>query len=120
MDILLVEDNHAVLDAWSAILGMSNKVACAEDAETGLEQVIAASPQIILLDYNLPGMNGYEFSRSLRTGDRYAPWKDVPIIGIGDFPEEEREYLSALVPKAEFLMRYEENGLHFFLTTKNA
>jgi two-component system NtrC family sensor kinase len=35
-------------------------------AESALEQLKAASPDVIVLDYRLPGMNGYEFCHQIR------------------------------------------------------
>ena len=47
----------------------------------------------------MPIMNGYQFSEELRTNSKYEKFKNIPIIGIGDFPETEREYLTEFKPK---------------------
>ncbi|GAA4334741.1 response regulator [Flaviaesturariibacter amylovorans] len=38
---------------------------------------VEAFPHLILLDLNMPGMNGYEFIRAVRNKDRFA---NLPIV----------------------------------------
>lgn len=48
----------------------TQKIYLSSNAEEGLELVKKISPDIILLDINLPGINGIEFVRQLRKSDQ--------------------------------------------------
>jgi len=49
----------------------------AGDAESAIQQISSALPDLILLDWMLPGMSGIELARWLRKGERT---RKVPII----------------------------------------
>jgi len=51
----------------------------AESGAHGLEQVSAAPPDVILLDVQMPGMDGYEVCRLLR---RAPGTRRIPVIMI--------------------------------------
>ena len=76
--ILVVEDESAI----QALIGANLKraghdVLMALDAESALRQIGQALPDLILLDWMLPGMSGIELARRLR-GE--ARTRTVPII----------------------------------------
>jgi DNA-binding response OmpR family regulator len=54
----------------------------AVDGEDGLRQAIAEQPDLILLDYMMPGMNGAETFRELRQNENTAR---IPVIMITAF-----------------------------------
>jgi len=72
MKVLVIEDDDAVRAALRrALLLAGYEVAQAEDGDQGLEQVVAESPDAVILDLGLPGADGMEVCRRLRlTGDR--------------------------------------------------
>jgi signal transduction histidine kinase/CheY-like chemotaxis protein len=51
----------------------------ANTAEDGIAQAFMLRPNLILLDINLPGMNGYEALKILKTDRRTA---HIPVIGV--------------------------------------
>jgi len=56
------------------------RVRLARDGQDGLAQVaVAPSPQVILCDLLMPGMDGLEFARRLRP---YRRWARIPIIAV--------------------------------------
>ncbi|MEO7523016.1 MAG: response regulator transcription factor [Ferruginibacter sp.] len=74
--ILLVEDEKKIADTLK--LGLSEhayNVAVAYDGKIGLKFYETQPFNLIILDINLPGMNGYELCKVIRTKD-----KEVPII----------------------------------------
>ncbi|ETW94626.1 MAG: hypothetical protein ETSY2_49485, partial [Candidatus Entotheonella gemina] len=65
--ILLVDDNPANLFVLEEILGNIYRTVTAASGEEALEQAIECLPDLILLDIMMPGIDGYETCRQLRT-----------------------------------------------------
>lgn len=66
---MIVEDQRMVrafFERWLAELPCFTLVASAGSGEEGLLQIEDARPDIVLVDYQLPGMDGLEFVRSAR------------------------------------------------------
>ena len=69
--ILLVEDEPAIQELIAANLTRAgHHVLRAGDAETGQRIVRDALPDLILLDWMLPGMSGVEFAKRRRSEER--------------------------------------------------
>lgn len=66
--ILVVDDarffRETILDVLQPL---QREVLTAPDAEAALEIVRSQRPALVILDLNLPGMNGYELIRQIRT-----------------------------------------------------
>ena len=76
--ILVVEDEPAIAELLSVNLGFAgHKVLVAENAEIAQSIVEGQLPDLILLDWMLPGMLGVRYARKLRTDERT---KEIPII----------------------------------------
>jgi two-component system phosphate regulon response regulator PhoB len=76
--ILVVEDEPAIQELISYNLELAGHRALrAESAEQALEMVRLELPDLVVLDWMLPGMNGIEFVRRLRSGKRT---QGVPVI----------------------------------------
>jgi two-component system alkaline phosphatase synthesis response regulator PhoP len=74
--ILIVEDNPDLAYGLRTGLEIEGyEVQVAEDGETGLERARAWSPDLVMLDLMLPGMDGYRVLRTLREGG-----SDVPVL----------------------------------------
>jgi len=77
-NILVVEDEPAIQELLALNLEHAgHHVLRARDAEQAAELVRHALPDLILLDWMLPGVSGATFARALRQDDRT---KQVPII----------------------------------------
>jgi len=78
--ILIVEDNEENWDMLSRRLQRRGfEVAIAIDGLKALEMVRAAAPDLILMDMNLPVLDGWEATRRLRTDPATAK---LPIIAL--------------------------------------
>jgi two-component system phosphate regulon response regulator PhoB len=78
--ILVVEDEPAIQELIRVNLEDAGfSVRAAEDAETAYEQIRSALPDLVLLDWMLPGQSGLALARSLR-GD--ARTRELPIIMV--------------------------------------
>jgi len=71
---LVVDDSSVIRKVARRILeGLEFQISEAEDGEQALEVCRAGMPDAVLLDWNMPKMDGYEFLRMLRRmpdGDR--------------------------------------------------
>ncbi|MGH8119691.1 MAG: response regulator, partial [Gammaproteobacteria bacterium] len=76
--ILIVEDEAAIREMLGYSL-MKEGYVCAEaaDIEQAREQVRNSRPDIILLDWMLPGMSGIDYARRLRSD---PVTQDIPVI----------------------------------------
>jgi two-component system chemotaxis response regulator CheY len=64
---LVVDDSAVIRKVARRILeGMQFQITEAEDGARALEHCRAAMPDVILLDWNMPIMDGYDFLRTLR------------------------------------------------------
>jgi DNA-binding response OmpR family regulator len=79
-EIMVVEDTPSSLKFLSDILTRAGyRVRPASDGELALRSVRAKLPDLILLDFKLPGMNGVEVCRRLKAG---PGTRDLPVIFI--------------------------------------
>jgi PAS domain S-box-containing protein len=79
--LLYVEDNPANLMLVEEIVGFRADLALisAPSAELGLALAQSYLPRVILMDINLPGMDGHEAQRLLRDDPRTA---HIPVIAL--------------------------------------
>jgi CheY-like chemotaxis protein len=68
--IFYVEDNPASQFLVRKALADLGEVSVASNGRVALEQILAAPPDLLLLDLNLPGLNGDEVLRQLRLDPR--------------------------------------------------
>lgn len=96
--ILVVEDEPAIQELITLNLEQSGYSPLrANDAEQAIELVRDELPDLVLLDWMLPGMSGIEFARRLRADRRT---QDVPIIML-TARAEEHDKLSGLETGAD-------------------
>ena len=78
--ILLVEDNEMNRDMLSRrLLRRGYEVTMAIDGPAGIASAIENRPDLILMDISLPGMDGWEVSKVLRSRAETA---SIPIIAL--------------------------------------
>jgi two-component system cell cycle response regulator DivK len=81
--ILVIEDNDQNLYLISFILEKGGfEVVAASNGPDGIETACREIPDLILLDIQLPRMDGYEVARRLRRIDEV---KVVPIIAVTSY-----------------------------------
>lgn len=93
--VLVVDDNVDAADATAALLEMmTGEVRAVYSGEAALARCAAAMPTLMLLDIGMPGMDGYEVARRVRTmqgGDRVVI---AALSGWGQ-PEDRRRGVEA-------------------------
>lgn len=84
--VLVVEDEPAIQELIALNLERAGYMPVrAEDAEQGLALIKNALPDLVLLDWMLPGLSGIEFANRLRGEERT---KNIPIIMLTARSEE--------------------------------
>lgn len=85
--ILVVEDEAPIRDMLKFVLEQSGYEAIeAEDFNIALEKIVEPYPDLILLDWMLPGGSGVQLAKKLKQHD-FA--RDIPIIMLTARGEEE-------------------------------
>ncbi|MBL4608376.1 MAG: two-component system response regulator NarL [Pseudomonadales bacterium] len=70
IDVLIVDDHPLMRKGLADLLGLDEAIALAGEASNGeeaLKLALQLSPDIILLDLNMPGMNGIETIKAMRS-----------------------------------------------------
>ncbi|WP_434563146.1 response regulator [Pseudomonas sp. D2-30] len=88
--VLLVEDNPVnQLVAKGMLVKLGCEVVVAAHGAEGLDQLEQREFDLVLMDCNMPVMDGYEASRQIRRSGR---WPDLPIVALtANAMPEERE-----------------------------
>ncbi len=77
-DILLIEDSATDAHAYGALLRASgHEVLVASTGEEGMSLAKQHSPDLIIMDIVMPGLNGFQATRELR---RMESTSGIPII----------------------------------------
>ena len=78
--VLLVEDNELNRDMLIRRLNRAGiDVIVAENGQQALDKMEAEQPSVVLMDMNLPVMDGWTASRKAREDERI---RDIPIIAL--------------------------------------
>ncbi|TMI22203.1 MAG: response regulator, partial [Betaproteobacteria bacterium] len=87
--ILVVDDQRAIAEMMTGVLqGRGYEVLTAFDGETALRQVHAERPDLVVSDILMPGMDGYELCRRVRSDPLTAL---LPIVLVTSLdPQAER------------------------------
>lgn len=92
--IVLAEDNEATIDMLSAyLLRLGYRVASARTGEEALQRVHEERPDLVLMDIQMPGMNGLEAMQRIRED---ASLDGLPIIVLTalTMPGDEQRFLA--------------------------
>ena len=97
--LLCIDDSQAILDYEKRMFEQSGYVVVTEaSARRGLRLAASFSFDVVLLDYNMPEMNGHELAYEIR---RLRPETPVVMVSGSEIPEETRRLVDAVVPKDE-------------------
>src|SRR5690348_10800542 len=76
--VLVIDDSRTITKVVQRVLTKSGyQVDTAPDGDPGLGAVRASRPDLILLDFVMPKMNGYQFCRELTADPKL---RDIPVI----------------------------------------
>lgn len=73
--ILVIDDDEGMTEILSLLLNpASSNILIAHSGAEGIELTKKFAPDVVLLDLMMPGMNGWQVSKAIRT------FSDVPIL----------------------------------------
>jgi len=108
--ILVIDDDSAILEMATELLASDGyRAVAAVGGEEGLTQARAVNPDLILLDYHMPRMDGLAVIQRLKAN---AATRRIPVVALTSGSAEQANELSragcvAFIPKpfspAEFL-----------------
>ena len=104
--VLLVDDEYYMRKVVrTMLLGMGvRSVHEAEDGHTGLAMIRSQAPDVVILDWEMPGLNGSGFVRMVRSPETF-PLPDVPIIMLTGHGERQRVVEAVCLGVNEFLLK---------------
>jgi len=89
--VLVVEDNPLNLKLAEVILNRGGySVLTARDGESGLQMVRDRCPALVVLDVQMPGMDGLAVTRTLRADPATAQVKILALTALAMKGDEER------------------------------
>lgn len=89
--LLVVDDNHGVADTLGAMLQFLGHTARAVyDGFTALQTVAFFQPEVILLDIEMPGLDGYAVAQQLRQLPSSREAILVAMTGYADLEDQQR------------------------------
>ncbi|CAK0762761.1 putative two-component system response regulator [Gammaproteobacteria bacterium] len=98
--IVIVDDNPNNLHVLSGMLQQHGyRVRPALDGEVAIRSILSFPPNLVLLDVRMPGIDGYEVCRRLKSN---ALVKDIPII-----------FISALQDMADKVAAFQAGGVDY-------
>jgi CheY-like chemotaxis protein len=104
--VLVVDDEHYMRKVVRTMLmGLGVRdILEASEGPTGLDLIRSASPDVVILDWQMPGLDGNAFVRIVRSPDTF-PCPDVPIIMLTGHGERSRVIEAMQIGVNEFLLK---------------
>lgn len=107
LKVLLIEDEHEVAELYRLKLTLDGySVEVAEDGKEGLEKALKLNPELIFLDIKMPGMDGFEVLKHLRSNE---VTKKTPIVILSNFDEQEMIEKGLTLGANEYLIKSQFN-----------
>jgi len=101
--IFIVEDQPQLLKNLVKVLGTFPElevVGTSQDGESGVEEIVRLRPQLVLLDLELPGINGIQVTQKVK---RRAP--EVEILILTSFDDEQKVYEAIQAGASGYLVK---------------
>lgn len=93
VEVLIVDDQESFRSAARLVVELTDGFTLVGEAATGeegVEKVAALHPDLVLMDMNLPGIDGPEATRRILAGDG-----GITVIGLSTYEEYEERALAA-------------------------
>jgi CheY-like chemotaxis protein len=85
MRLLVADDNADAANSLAAILRVQGfEVEVAHGGEQAIARAVAANPDVLILDLNMPSIDGFQVAKSLRANPRFERKHFVALSGHSD------------------------------------
>lgn len=98
--LLLVDDDPKLIQLMGRLLGDLGRIRFATSGDAALRQAHAERPDLILLDAEMPGMNGFDTCAALKAAPDLS---DVPVIFVTSHTDLDHEVRGFSVGAADFI-----------------
>ena len=103
---LIVDDEPAILRLVAMVLSeLGFETLTARDAETAAELLKSSKPDLIVTDVRLPGMDGVELARRIKTSRRL---KTTPVLLMSAYSEPPHHHGDGFIAKPFHISELEE------------
>lgn len=107
--VLVIEDNPANMKLASLLLrNAGHEVSCATDAETGLTMACTDLPDLILMDIQLPGMDGLAATALLKQDSATASIPVIALTAMAMKADQEKSLIAGCDAYIAKPLRYQE------------
>jgi two-component system, chemotaxis family, chemotaxis protein CheY len=106
LKVLIVDDEPSMRKVVRALLqqiGVRDLYE-ANDGRRGLDMICKHAPDVVILDWEMPSLNGPEFMRVVRSPGAF-PQPDVPVIMLTGHSERSRVIESVRLGVNEYLLK---------------
>jgi CheY-like chemotaxis protein len=95
--LLIVEDHADTRQLYAEFLGFSYDIQEAADGEQALDAMRRRVPALVITDYSLPGIDGFELIRRMRS---QSATRHVPVICLSGYGGSRHQPGNWLRPRA--------------------
>ena len=106
LKVLVVDDEHTMRKVTRSLLqaiGIKD-IHEAPDGRRGLEEIAALAPDVVILDWEMPALNGPDFMRYVRSPGHF-PYPAVPVIMLTAYGERSRVVEAVQLGVNEYLLK---------------
>jgi PleD family two-component response regulator len=104
-EILVVDDQAIVRERWKSVLEQAEfRVRLASDGREALDEIRRSKPDLVILDLNMPNMNGDEVCRRLKESQ---DTESIPVIVVTASRDAENKIDSLLYGANDYLLKDE-------------
>lgn len=100
--ILIVDDSPTNIDMLFNALNEFYDVTTAKDGESALKSISKNHPDLILLDVEMPGIDGYEVCRRIRANEKIT---NIPVIFVTSLSEIQDEIKGLELGAVDFITK---------------
>jgi CheY-like chemotaxis protein len=91
--VLLIEDNHDAAHSLRDLLELQGcRVTTVHSGPAGVAEALASSPEVVICDIGLPGMDGYQVATALRRDRATSGARLIALSGYGREEDRRRSH----------------------------